>query len=116
MQNRPSRSSPRLTRKDAGVVVAVGLVVVVLSGMCWHFASESRVRFRNYDGVVVAKVSRLPPGKQMYPVRRDIVIEQSDGTRETIAVSEPVYQRARPGMKFHRDRFGNATVESFNSR
>ncbi|MBV9185713.1 MAG: hypothetical protein JO093_08820 [Acidobacteria bacterium] len=59
----------------------------------------------------MAKATRLPTGKQMYPVRRDVVIEQSDGTRETIVVSEAVYRRARPGMKFHRDRFGNTTVE-----
>jgi hypothetical protein len=111
MQKKSGPAVARFTRKDAGFLAAAGVALVIISGTCWHFASESRVEFRDYDGVVVSKVLTLPPGKQMYPVRRSLVIDQKNGTRETVAVNEAVYQRARPGMKFHRDRFGNASLD-----
>src|SRR5258705_12892180 len=100
MGKQSGRGSARFTRKDAGILATTGFVLIVLSGTCWHFASESKTRFRTYDGVVVSKVSRLPPGKQMYPVGRAVIIEQSDGKRETVTVTEAIYQHARPGMKF----------------
>jgi hypothetical protein len=108
-----SKPVTRFTRRDAGILAVTGLVVTILSVTCWHETADwyGRVQFRNYTGVVVSKVSILPGGKQMYPVRRSLVIEESDGKRETVDVTEGVYRAARPGMKLNRDRFGNASLE-----
>src|SRR5258708_11419808 len=108
-----SKPAARFTRRDAGILAAISFAAAILSATCWHFATDwyGRVEFRNHTGVVVSKVSILPGGKQMDPVRRSLVIEEDDGKRETVDVTESVFKEARPGMKLNRDRFGNASLE-----